>query len=105
MAEILEDKKGEDILLLDIRELAPLADYFVICSGTSNRMIQALVDSVVDEIRARFKQRPRREGESQDGWVLADYGDVILHVFSPDRRDYYRLEDLWSEGKIVLHLQ
>ena len=105
MVEILEDKKGENILLIDIRELAPLADYFVICSGTSDRMIDSLVDSVVREIRTRYKLRPRREGESQHGWVLADYGDVILHVFSPDRRNYYRLEDLWSEGRVVVHLQ
>lgn len=103
--EVLEDKKGENIVLLDIRDLAPLADYFVICSGTSDRMISALVDSVQREIRTRHKLRARTEGESQHGWVLADYGDVILHVFSPERRTYYRLEDLWSEGKVLLHLQ
>lgn len=101
----MEDKKGEDILLLDIRELAPLADYFVICSGTSDRMIDALVDAVQREIRSRYKLRSRQEGESQTGWVLADYGDVILHVFSPEKRTYYRLEDLWNEGKVLLHLQ
>ena len=83
MVEILEEKKGEDIILLDIRELAPLADYFVICSGTSDRMIDSLVDSVLRGLRTDLKLRPRREGESQDGWVLADYGDVILHIFSP----------------------
>jgi ribosome-associated protein len=103
--DALEEKKGEDILLLDIRELAPLADYFVICSGTSDRMIDALADSAFDAVREKYQLKPRIEGESRDGWMLADYGDVIVHLFSPDRREYYRLEELWSEGKVVLHLQ
>jgi len=101
----LEDKKGEDILLLDISELAPLADYFVICSGTSDRMLDALVDAVQRDVKTKHKVRPRVEGSPGDGWVLADYGDVIVHLFSPDRRDFYRLEELWDQGKVVLHLQ
>ena len=105
IVDALEERKGEDILLLDISELAPLADYFVICSGTSDRMIDALADSAFDAVRKKYRLRPRIEGESRDGWMLADYGDVIVHLFSPDRREYYRLEELWSEGKVVLHLQ
>ena len=101
----LEEKKGEDILILDIREVAPLADYFVICSGTSHRMLDALVDAVEQEVKTRHKMRPRIEGSPGDGWVLADYGDVIVHLFSPNKRDFYRLEELWSQGKIVLHFQ
>lgn len=101
----LEDKLGEDILLLDIRAVAPLADYFVICSGTSDRMLGALENAVQREVKTKHKIRPRVEGSPGDGWVLADYGDVIVHLFSPDRRDFYRIEELWSEGKIVLHLQ
>lgn len=101
----LEEKKGEDILILDIREVAPLADYFVICSGTSDRMLDALVDAVQQEVKSRHKMRPRIEGSPGDGWVLADYGDVIVHLFSPHKRDFYRLEELWSQGKVVLHFQ
>lgn len=103
--DALEKKKGEDILLLDIREIAPLADYFVICSGTSDRMLDALVDAVLHEVKTRHKLRPRIEGAPGDGWVLADYGDVILHLFSPNKRNFYRLEELWNQGKVVLHLQ
>jgi len=102
---ILEDKKGEDILLLDIREISDFADQFVICSGTSDRMLKALADEVVEKLKERYNLRGRVEGTPEDGWILLDYGDVIVHLFSPDRRDYYRLEDLWSKGKVLLRLQ
>lgn len=102
---ILEDKKGENILLMDIREQAVFADYFVICSGTSDRMLDALLDAVREGIREKFGRKPRLEGEAREGWILADFGDVIVHAFSPDRRKYYRLEDLWSQSKILLRLQ
>lgn len=101
----LEEKKGEDIIILDIHDVSILADYFVICSGTSPRMIDALSEAVVDTVKQKYGVRPRIEGTSHGGWILADYGDIILHLFSPDSRDYYALEDLWSEARVVLHLQ
>ena len=101
----MEDKKGENILLIDLREIAIFAEYFVICSGSSDRMIQALADSAIDSIKKDFRINPRVEGQSEDGWMLIDYGDIILHIFSPQRRDYYQLEELWSDGKILLHVQ
>lgn len=101
----LEEKKGEDILLLDIQGLATFADYFVICSGTSERMLQALAEAAVEQVRNRHHLRARVEGEARDGWVLVDFGDIILHLFSPDRRNYYRLEELWSAGKVILRVQ
>ncbi|MCI0519949.1 MAG: ribosome silencing factor [Chloroflexi bacterium] len=101
----LEDKKGEDILLLDIQGLASFADYFVICSGTSDRMLRALAEGAQEQVKKQHQLASRIEGEAREGWLLVDFGDVILHCFSPDRRDYYRLEELWSQGKIVLRLQ
>jgi ribosome-associated protein len=101
----LEDKKGEDILLLDIHEISDFADYFVICSGTSDRMLQGLADGVLEQVRKQYNIRGRIEGSPQDGWVLVDYIDVVLHLFSPERRDYYRLEELWGRGKVLLRLQ
>lgn len=92
-------------MLLDIQDLAIFADYFVICSGTSDRMLQALADSALEAVKETYDLRGRVEGLPQDGWVLVDFGDVILHIFSHDRREYYRLEELWSEGKVLLHLQ
>lgn len=101
----MDDKKGEDIHLMDIHENSILADYFVICSGTSERMVKALMLEVQDEVKKELGLNCRLEGEPQAGWMLADYGSVILHIFSPERRDYYSLEELWSEAKTILRLQ
>lgn len=90
---------------MDIRDLAVFADYFVICSGTSDRMLQALADAVREYAHQAYGLSTRTEGRAQDGWMLVDLGDVIVHLFSPDRRNYYRLEELWSHGKILLRLQ
>lgn len=102
---ILEEKKGENILLLDIREQAIFADYFVICSGTSDRMLKALQDAVAEDVKEKFQVKARLEGNSGDGWVLADFGDVIVHFFSPQKRSFYRLEELWSQAKVLVRLQ
>ena len=97
--------KGEDIHLLDIHENSILADYFVICSGTSVRMVKALMSEVDDQVKKEFGLNARLEGEPSAGWMLADYGIVIVHIFSPDRREYYSLEELWAEAKTILRLQ
>lgn len=68
-------------------------------------MLQALADGAVERIKGKFNQRGRIEGQPQDGWLLIDFGDVIVHLFSPDRRNYYRLEELWGRGKVILRLQ
>ena len=92
-------------MLLDIKEVTTIADYFIICSGTSDRMLDALASAVQRELRNEYDVRSRIEGDSRTGWVLADYGGVILHLFAPDRREYYQLEELWADGKVVIHLQ
>ena len=92
-------------MLLDIHEVTTISDYFVICSATSDRMLDALADAVQRGIRSEHHVRARLEGDPQTGWVLVDYGSVVVHLFAPDRRAFYRLEELWTEGKVVLHLQ
>ena len=82
-----------------------IADYFVICSGTSYRMLHALAEAVNDHLREIHRIKTRVDGESQTGWLLGDYGDVVLHLFSPEQRDYYKLEEFWSEGKVILRMQ
>lgn len=101
----LEEKKAEDILLMDLIGVAPFTDYFVICTGTSERMLKALIHAALDEVREKHGFKTVVEGDTIDGWLLADFGDVVLHVFSLDQREYYALDELWYEGKTLLHLQ
>ena len=68
-------------------------------------MLQALADETLEQVKKRHDLRGRTEGQPSDGWILLDYGDLVVHLFSPDRRDYYRLEELWGKGKVVLRLQ
>jgi len=68
-------------------------------------MLDALADAVLDAMREQYKKKGRKEGEARDGWLVVDYGDVVVHLFSPDQRAYYQLEELWSEGRILLRLQ
>ncbi len=101
----MEEKKGEKIFLIDIQKQSSFADYFIICSGTSARMLDSLADVALETAKKSFQINGRKEGNSEAGWVLCDLGDVIVHLFSPEQRDYYRLEELWSEGKVLLRLQ
>jgi len=106
IVDILEEKKGENILLLDIHEAAVFTDYFVIATGTSDRMLDALAKAVSDDLRKKHRMKTKNpEGQARDGWLLVDYGDVVIHLFSPDQRAYYGLENLWSEGKVLIRLQ
>jgi ribosome-associated protein len=105
IVDVLEEKKGEDILLLDLKGVAEFCDYFVICNGTSDRMLDALADDLVRQIRKSHQVKGHQEGLARDGWLLVDYGNVIVHLFSPDQRDYYALEELWEGGKALVHIQ
>ena len=105
IVDTLEEQKGEDILLLDLRGVTEFCDYFVICNGTSDRMLEALGDDLVRKIRVSHQIKGNLEGKGQDGWILVDYGDVIVHLFSPDQREFYALEDLWEGGKPLVHIQ
>ncbi|NLG99271.1 MAG: ribosome silencing factor [Chloroflexi bacterium] len=105
MITTLEDKKGEDILLMDIQGIASFADYFILCNGTSDRMLTALAESVQEEAKKRYGMITKIEGEAVDGWLVVDLGDVVIHLFSAEQRDYYDLEKLWDQGKVLLRVQ
>lgn len=103
--EVIADKKGEDILLLDIRYISILADYFVIGSTTSVRQAKAIIEGIKQETKQTFDIRPLHvEGESAVGWILMDYGSVVVHLFTPEMRAYYDLEGLWRDGRIVVRM-
>ena len=98
-ATAIADKKGEDILLLDVSELVVVTDVFVIATGTSTRHVKTLVEEVEHQLKTGMERRVlRREGEDFGKWVLLDYGDVIVHVFDRETRDYYELERLWADA-------
>ena len=104
IVDLAAAKLGEDVLLLDIRSLSTIADYFVICSGASERQIQA----IREDVRARLKEASvsplHSEGAASSGWILMDYGSVIVHLFLPQTRDYYGLEQLWKDARTVVRI-
>ena len=105
MIEALEDKKAEDILLIDLKGVTSFTDYFVLCNGTSARMLDALAKTAQETGKGKLKRKPRIEGQPHDGWMLVDFGDVLVHIFTPDQRKHYDLEELWNEGKVLLKVQ
>jgi ribosome-associated protein len=90
---------------MDLQKVADFTDYFVICTGTSDRMLDALADGVLAKVRETHRLKGRSEGQPSAGWVVVDFGPVIVHLFAPETRDFYRLEELWKEGKVLLRLQ
>lgn len=104
--ETLEEKKGEDILLLDLIGVCSFTDYFVICTGASVRTLRALAEEVRTQMKDEFDGKiASAEGDAESGWILLDYGDVVLHLFTAPVRDFYALEELWNEGKVLVRVQ
>lgn len=105
LVDVLADRKAEDVVLLDLREVSVIADFFVICTGSSERQINALTRALVERADEMGAHSRRTEGSSEGGWVLLDFEDVIAHVFSPDQRSFYRLEELWRGARPLLVIQ
>ena len=97
----LEEKKAEDITIIDISGISILADYFIIANGTNSNQVQAMVDSVDEELHKAGCDPKQVEGYRQGSWVLLDYGDIIVHVFDQENRLFYDLERIWRDGKEI----
>ena len=97
----LEDKKGGNIRVIDIQEVSVMADYFIIADGTSRSQVQALADNVEEELAKAGKAEHRTEGYQTAGWILLDYGDIIIHIFSQEDRLFYDLERIWRDGNQI----
>ena len=97
-ARVGEDHKGQNILVLDMRAVTPLFDYFVIMTGSSRRQIHTLAEEVDAAMAGQREKRLSIEGYQTSRWVVQDYGDIVVHVFDPESRDYYALEDLWADA-------
>jgi ribosome-associated protein len=100
-AVAIDDKNGEDILLLDLSSLLVVTDVFVVASGTSNRHVRTLVDEAEEALKPLGRRPLRREGVDHGEWVLLDYGDVVIHVFDRPTRAYYELERLWADAPMI----
>ncbi len=99
IARYAEDKKAIDLVELDLRGVLGYTDYFLVCSGNTGRQAKAIQDGILQGLKRDHEQLPRRvEGSADTGWILMDYLDVVVHIFTPETRDFYRLEQLWGEA-------
>ena len=105
MVEAASNKQAADILLLDARGICSFADYFVICSGDSGRQIQAIYDEVGHSLKKEGVLPHHHEGTLDSGWLLLDFGSVIVHIFAPFEREYYQLNKLWSQAIPIVRIQ
>jgi ribosome-associated protein len=102
----IQEKKGNEIVRLDLRNIhSSIADFFVICHAESSTQVKAIANSVEDEVYKALKQEPiRKEGLQYGEWILLDYGDVVVHIFKTDKRQYYAIEDLWGDAEFKSYL-
>jgi ribosome-associated protein len=101
-ADAADDRKAGDATLIDISEVSILADYLLIVSGYSKVQLRAISGSIIDKLEEDFHRLPlRTEGQNQGGWILLDYGDLIVHIMMPEQREFYNLEAFWGHGEIV----
>ncbi len=96
--------KAANILLLDMREHTLLADYYMLCDGSSKRQIDAIQNELLEKLKQAGSKTVLAEGTPESGWVLVDFGSVIVHIFSPEQRVYYQLEELWKNAPIVVRI-
>lgn len=99
----MEEKKASDIVLMDLRDInQTMTDFFVICSGSSDTQLEAISQSIEDEVIKSNKERPwRSEGKNNRQWILMDYVNVVVHIFLKEKRSFYRLEELWGDAKVT----
>ena len=101
VVDALEDKKAEDVTVIDIREISTIADYFVIASGSNANQLTAMEDAVDEVMYKNGVHQKQVEGSNNSTWILMDYQDIIVHIFSEEDRQFYDLERMWRDGKIV----
>ncbi len=98
-AAFADEKKAENIRILDLRNLSPVSDYFVLCTAMSAPQLRAVRDNIEDEMKAQHGERPMYlDGDFESQWLIIDYGNVMVHVLTPEKRDYYALEELWGDA-------
>ena len=102
--DFASDKLASDVLLLDLREVSDFCDYFVIISTDSSRQLSSLAEDLEHELERKGSQKHHREGTPQSGWMLLDFGDVVIHIFGPEKREFYDLESVWEGATEVVRI-
>jgi ribosome-associated protein len=106
MVDIMDDRQAADIVMLDIRPISLITDYFVIGTGETHRQLNAIADTIVETVGKRSGTKPLTvEGTADSGWILLDYGGVVVHLFAPEEREYYKLDQFWEEASLVVRIQ
>jgi len=105
VVEAASDKQASDIVLLDVQEICSFTSYFVICNGESERQLKAIYDEVEHVLKKEGLLPHHHEGTLDSGWLLFDFGDVVVHIFAPSEREYYQLDELWSQAVPVVRIQ
>jgi ribosome-associated protein len=101
IAQVIYDKKGFNILVLDVRNICTMTDFFIIAEGSVDRHVKALSHAIIDEFFQQGQEPLHVEGQQEGDWIVLDYGDVVIHLFIPELREKYALEELWNKGQIV----
>ncbi|MBN2899435.1 MAG: ribosome silencing factor [Clostridia bacterium] len=101
IVDLIDDKKGSDISLLDVQKISSVSDYFIIASGSSNRQVLAIAENVEDGMEKQGYFLRHKEGHREGNWVLLDFGDIVVHVFNKEQRVFYNLEKLWCDAIIT----
>ena len=104
IVEAAADKQATDVVLLDTRKICSFADYFVICSGESDRQLEAIHRAVVEALKEEGERHYHSEGTAVSGWMLLDLGNIVVHIFSGTAREFYQLESLWSAAPVVVKM-
>jgi ribosome-associated protein len=106
IADLIADSPASNTIVLDIRQLSTISDFFVICSGENERQLRAIVRDIRDGLdKVGISPRRSDEGSTASGWLLLDYGDVIVHILDVDQRSFYRLEELWADAPTLLAIE
>jgi ribosome-associated protein len=102
VCEAIEEKKGTEIVVLEISKISSFADYFIICSGFNQRQNQAICDAIRESLKQKDRTMPGHvEGYRDADWILLDYLDYVVHIFLPEAREFYKLERLWNDGELI----
>lgn len=106
IVDVMDDRQADDIVMLDLRPISLIADYFVIATCETRRQLSAITDMILEAVRKNSGNKPHAtEGTPEAGWIILDYGDVVVHLFAPEEREYYELEQFWEEATLVVRIQ